>query len=108
MRPFTNAQNAVIASSGTVSAAVTVPPGSMTCLVRVPTIDSAAITLQISFDGTTFVDLYNIDDTQQGRTTATTGGYSVPFILFGPVKEVKIKAGATQNSSRTFQITFFG
>ena len=107
MADFAGPFNNVIADEGTLSAALDVPRGSVSCLVEVPTIDSAAITLQASFDGTTFRDLYNIDNTQQGRTTASTGSFFQPFLLFGWVKQIKVKSGATQSTAAvTLKVTF--
>lgn len=108
MADFASPTNAVItiASDDDLSAAVDVPPGSTTCLVEVPALTSAAVTLQVSFDGTTFLDLYSIENTQQGRTTASTGSFMQPFVFFGWVKQLKVKTGAGQAANRTFKVSF--
>src|SRR3990172_5395574 len=105
-RYFHGPVTATILNTATLSDAIDVPAGMATCLVEVPTITSAAITLQVSYDGTNFRDLYNVDDTQQGRTTATTGGFMVPFVFFGWVKQLKVKSGAAQGADRTLKVSF--
>jgi len=100
-------------ASFTVTAAATegpslaIPLGMRVCLLEAPSITSATITLEISHDeGTTFVGLYNVDNTQQGRTTAGTGSIAVPFILYGRPTHCRVKLSASSAGATTWQISF--
>ena len=95
-----------IATDNDESAALDVPPGSVSCLVEVPTITSATVTLEVSSDGTNFFELYSVDNTKQGRTSASTGDFFQPFLLFSWVKQLKVKTGAGQAANRTFRVSF--
>lgn len=107
--------SAVVAQSGTVSAAVTLPGSNIfgspirTLTLYIPTIDSATVGLQVSGDGgTTYADLRSLNNGTNmvyTSTAAGTGGYfmSFPGVDFGNFTHVKVKCGAAQTSAaRTF------
>ena len=73
----------------------------------VPTIDSAAIALSCSVDGTTFGTLatnYSATALIDFTYAATTGGKVLQLPDISPCRKLKITAGAAQGSDRTFVI----
>lgn len=61
-----------IALNGTLSAAVTFDAGRIEA-IELPTIDSAAISFQVSYDGTNFRDLYDSAGAEVTLGAASTG-----------------------------------
>jgi len=71
----------------------------------VPTIDSAAIALSCSVDGTTFGTMatnYSATALIDFTYAATTGGKVLKLPDISPCRFLKITAGAAQGSNRTF------
>lgn len=100
-------KDAVIASSGTLSAEVDLGRQYDYLAVIIPTIDSAQISIKVAQKtGGTFQDLYQFDgnDDKIFITTAGTGGITVVFPLFG-FQFIKILASAAQTGgARTFKV----
>jgi len=73
----------------------------------VPTIDSAAIALGCSVDGTNFGTMatnYSATALIDFTYAATTGGKVLKLPDISPCRKLKITAGAAQGSDRTFVI----
>ena len=93
-------KEAVIAITGTISAAVDLKDNFAFLQVKVPTIDSAQLELQVNdVEGGTYQDLG-----QDALTVAGTGAYSDTWNL-GGWRFIKIKASAAQNTAAvTFRV----
>jgi len=92
-------QDAVVASSGTVSAAVNLGKDYEYVNVIVPTCDSTTLALQVSTDGTTYYTLGISSNT----TSATTGNLATTLEV-GGYQWIKIVCGSTQTAARTFSV----
>jgi len=88
-------QDAVVASSGTVSAAVNLGKDYEYINVIVPTCDSTTLALQVSKDGTTYYTLGI-----SAATAATTGNLATTLEV-GGYQWIKIVCGSTQAAERT-------
>ncbi len=82
-----------IAKSGTVSAPVDLEVPYAYLQVEIPTIDSAALELQVGRGGQTYQDLG-----QDALTTASTGAFNDTWVL-GGWQHIKIKASAAQSTA---------
>lgn len=102
-----NSKTLVIASGGTTSTSLELEAFYMMG-IQVPTIDSATLKIQGSFDGSTFADIYDSTGTQQLLWTASTGGRcwsSRDLEHCRGYKFIQIVAGAAQNGGvRTFNV----
>lgn len=108
--PWTGSAVITIATDNTTSAAVSLPRNVSRIALQVPTLDSAAVSLKVSVDGTTYQDLYcfsNGTNTVKWATAASTGAYNVevPCELY-LWKYLKVVTGAGQTANRT--ITIYG
>jgi hypothetical protein len=88
---------ATIADEASLSDVATVDAGQIVG-ISFPTIVSAALSFQVSYDGSTFRDLYDSDGTTETKTTASTGNrvIAAPAALkeAGAVA-VKVRSGLT-------------
>jgi len=78
-----------------------------TMYLYIPTIDSAAIALSCSVDGTTFGTMatnYSATALIDFTYAATTGGKVLRLPDISPCRYLKITAGAAQASNRVFMI----
>ena len=97
-----------VASGASVSSAIAVPAGVSSMLVELPTISSASVKLTVTHGatGSTYRDLYDVNNTLQGRTTAGTGGIFQPFVLYGRPTFAKVAFSAAQTAARTLTVSF--
>ncbi len=89
---------AAIALNGTTSAAADLGEKADWVAIKIPTIDSATLSLQVSDDNSTFTTLGS-----SVNTVAGTGAY-VDLWGVGGHRYVKIVSSATQTASRTFTL----
>ena len=87
---------------------ITVPPevGDITYL-HVPTIDSAAIAISGSYDGTNYYTIasnYSATALIDFTYAATTGGKLLKLPDLRPLRKIKITCGAAQAANRVFTL----
>ena len=97
-------QVTTVSADNTTTAGFTVPREVTRLGIQIPTIASAAVTVQVSMDGTTYVPLYN-DSLAAWSLTAGTGAVAVPLPESAQVwRWFKIVLGASQTAARTFTV----
>jgi len=98
---------ATIADEGTESGAVDMSGQTMLAIL-VPTLDSATLEIEGSFDGTNFYDVKDTGGNQVGLWPASVGGFILDgdaVARFVGIPFIRFKTGAAQtNGPRVFKI----
>ncbi len=99
----------IIANGASLSGIANVPDGEVVA-IQLPTITSAAVTFQASWDGTNFFDLYDKAGTEVTLGSATTGNrfHEAPEAVRS-VPYLKVRSGTTaaavnQGAARTITL----
>lgn len=99
-------QTATIASSGTVSGAVTVPSGyKLAGLITPAALTGTAFTFNVSVDLTTFVPLYN-GGTQLSVTVSTSRYVSLDTEITKGISAVQVVSGSAEGAARSITLIF--
>lgn len=101
--------DAVIAESGSLSAAVEVAGHQIVGLVMPAGWDAAAITLQGSADGSTFGNVYDKGGTEVSLTVAASRYVSLAGAEYAGLRSIKVRSGTAvtpvaQTAARTIKV----
>lgn len=88
-------ETATIANGASLSAAVDLKGRTLVGIVMPATWTTANITFQVSLDGTTYNDLYNLLGDELNATAAASRFIALTQFEFLPVRYVKVRSGTS-------------